>query len=138
MLKCTKCQELKPKTAFHLKTAKKRGRQFVCKHCRQAYSRDWYAKNRERLRQEAVNRKNTKKQWLADLKTHLKCVQCNFSHPAALVFHHRNPAKKRGNISEIVFAWKTERILAEIAKCDVLCANCHRVLHFKLRNSLVA
>jgi hypothetical protein len=51
-------------------------------------------------------------------------------HPACLVFHHVDPAVKDLAIADALrrgFAKK--RILAEMAKCVVLCANCHIKLH---------
>jgi hypothetical protein len=47
-----------------------------------------------------------------------------------LEFHHRNPAEKDEDIARAVQAgWALERLQAEVAKCVVLCANCHRKLH---------
>ena len=138
MLKCTKCQKEKIETDFHLKTNHSRGRQFQCKDCRIAYGRQWYKTNRTKLCQSATDRKIAMRHWFAELKSKLQCIQCGFDHPAALVFHHRDPSQKNGNISVVVFSWEKKRILKEIEKCDVLCANCRRVLHFKLRNSLEA
>ncbi len=56
---------------------------------------------------------------------------CGESHPAALQFHHRNPAEKSFGISS--GATKSlEDLSAELAKCDVLCASCHAKLHWQL------
>jgi hypothetical protein len=57
---------------------------------------------------------------------------CGEEHPAALDFHHRNPKEKRFNISVAVAHRDIpdDEIRAEIAKCDVLCRNCHAKLHW--------
>jgi hypothetical protein len=50
-------------------------------------------------------------------------------------FDHRDPARKRGEISTMVkrlVPWAT--ILAELAKCDLVCANCHRLRTYKGQN----
>lgn len=50
-----------------------------------------------------------------------------------LDFHHKDLALKSYNIAAMARGklgeGKKKRILEEIAKCDVLCANCHRKLH---------
>jgi hypothetical protein len=60
-----------------------------------------------------------------------ECKQCGESHISCLVFHHRNPKEKNFTIAKMVSGkMKKELILEEIKKCDVLCANCHRKLHW--------
>ena len=66
-------------------------------------------------------------------KQGLVCENCGFSHPAALDFHHRNPAEKTRNVSQMVQGCSWSRVLAEIEKCTILCANCHRILHHNTR-----
>lgn len=61
------------------------------------------------------------------------CIRCGEKHPACLDFHHRNgKLNKLGNIGQIR-RYSFPRILAEIEKCDVLCANCHRKHHYDER-----
>jgi hypothetical protein len=57
-----------------------------------------------------------------------KCTDCGYSHSAhALDFHHRDPSTKEFAVGS--FSGSKERLRAEIAKCDLLCANCHRLRH---------
>lgn len=57
------------------------------------------------------------------------CARCGYrDNVAALQLHHRDPATKiRGALSAHTSRPRLER---EIAKCDVLCANCHAVEHY--------
>jgi len=68
------------------------------------------------------------KQWVYQyLQSHC-CAYCGYQNPIALEFHHINPETKSDNISELVkngASWL--RIMNEIKKCKVLCANCHRI-----------
>ena len=58
------------------------------------------------------------------------CSKCGYNdHPAALDFNHRDPATKFKGPAEMS-TYKGSRIQAEIDKCDVLCANCHRIHTF--------
>lgn len=61
------------------------------------------------------------------IKLESGCVDCGYrDHPAALDFDHLPGTDKRLNISkETKASWA--RIEAELAKCEVVCANCHRV-----------
>lgn len=54
------------------------------------------------------------------------CADCGFdAHPMALQFDHRPGTEKLFNIGEQVGNYRMETIWSEIAKCDVVCANCH-------------
>lgn len=58
------------------------------------------------------------------------CIKCGYDKCAgALDFHHRDPSMKRFNLTvkNMTKAWHI--ILAEVEKCDLLCANCHREEH---------
>lgn len=65
------------------------------------------------------------------------CIVCGEKDPACLDFHHRDPSQKEGHIGEFRRFGK-QRLLDEIAKCDVLCANCHRKHHRDERQQKVS
>ena len=55
------------------------------------------------------------------------CVMCGYnSHAVALDLHHRDPSTKYKDVSSML-THKLTDLIEEIRKCDVLCANCHRV-----------
>lgn len=62
-----------------------------------------------------------------EYKVQQGCMDCGYNkHPAALDFDHRDPSVKRFNISQDPKrSWK--EIEEEVSKCDVVCANCHRI-----------
>jgi len=65
------------------------------------------------------------------------CEMCGYNaHPAALDFDHLDPATKyrtrKGALVHLADMIKGDRyslatVLTEVAKCRVLCANCHRI-----------
>jgi len=55
------------------------------------------------------------------------CVDCGETDIRVLEFDHRDPKEKSGEISRMVNdRCGVQRIEAEVEKCDVRCANCHR------------
>lgn len=63
---------------------------------------------------------------LNGIKVRAGCLDCGYrEHPAALDFDHRPGTLKKFQIGKSQLSW--ERVLVEIAKCDVRCANCHRI-----------
>ncbi len=100
-----------------------------------AYARAWYARNRSKAMGKVRARGRKIAAWFREYKRGLCCKRCGEDDPVTLDFHHRNPSEKDFLPSRACFVgWGIKRILAEIAKCDVLCANCHRKLHRDLRN----
>lgn len=60
-----------------------------------------------------------------------KCQQCGEDRPATLCFHHREPSQKKLKLDGRTFAnRKWETIKEEVDKCDILCHNCHNILHY--------
>lgn len=63
--------------------------------------------------------------WLARLKDH-PCGDCGGRFPPiAMDFHHTNGDGARFNFRTA----KKARVLEEVKKCVLLCANCHRIRH---------
>ena len=66
-----------------------------------------------------------------------KCVICQYSKClSALEFHHTNPEKKEFGISYMVSRFSIEKMLEEIKKCILVCANCHREIHAGLHHNI--
>ena len=61
-----------------------------------------------------------------------QCEDCGYrGHPNSLEFHHLDPATKEFTISRYIAQFGYERLIAEAAKCVLLCANCHRIRHMR-------
>ena len=73
-----------------------------------------------------------RRQWMNDYKTERGCVDCGYNtHPAALDFDHVRGTKKFCIGHRVKCSRK--KLLPEMAKCDIVCANCHRVRTEKRR-----
>lgn len=89
--------------------------------------------DRKRRRQAIARRRVREIQaWLKAYKETQSCERCGESSSVALDFHHLRD--KEVLISRAPsLGWSIKRIQAEIAKCIVLCANCHRKETFGVR-----
>jgi len=88
----------------------------------------WRKRHPEKYRK-GYERSHAEKKQILDQARAGGCVRCGESDLACLDFHHRDGGiTKEGHIG-FIRRFSVERILAEIVKCDVLCANCHRKHH---------
>ena len=60
-----------------------------------------------------------------------RCIKCGNVDKRCLDFHHEADEKKQSVASMRVSGLRKETIAAEIAKCVVMCANCHRIEHWE-------
>jgi hypothetical protein len=127
---CPRCKTEKPLDAFHRSSLRRDGVQSICKLCRKQVDADTYLrggeeyKRRKLMRQRETAIRNGERVFNY-LREH-PCVDCGESDPIVLEFDHVR-GEKKVNISDLIRrygSWDT--IQAEIEKCDVRCANCHR------------
>lgn len=132
---CTKCKVTKPADSFDVShNPNSNGRAFACKECRAARYRAEKAKNPDYYNRMLRNNRAIKRAKLADIKAERGCCVCGERHPACLEFDHCDPTQKVrevGKMADNACSW--ESIMAEVAKCDVLCSNCHRKRHYNER-----
>lgn len=138
MLTCRECKQEKPEEEFPYRDMARGVRHRLCKTCRTIYNQSWYAKNaathKLAVAATRVVLRDRNWQWLQDLKADLKCIRCGETYAACLDFHHRDGTTKDMSLGEAIsHGWSIARLEAELAKCDVLCANCHRRLHHEER-----
>jgi len=91
-----------------------------------AAERKWYRENR----QLAFDKKNRKRARLREIAREAKarpCADCGLEYPYYVMDFDHVDGDKRMIISQLINFGSIGRLLAEIAKCEVVCANCHRV-----------
>lgn len=117
--KCPRCGETKPNTTeyFYVRPDRNGKTHSYCKACNH---------------QNTLDRQRKFKQRLVDIKGG-KCVQCGYSKSnAALQFHHVDPEEKDFDFSKFrltSFEKNKDKILKELDKCILVCANCHAEIH---------
>lgn len=96
-----------------------------------------YLNNKEKYKDATTRTRKRTKDWLDTIKEPLSCIKCGEKRNPCLDFHHRDSNDKEMSITHMVKRYSKKRILEEISKCDVLCANCHRIEHWELQNAPV-
>lgn len=128
---CKKCSTEKEETFFSLKNKRTGTRSTICKECHKSYVRGHYYANKEVYQSRAWAYKKVslveKRRYVIEyLKTH-PCVDCGESDIVVLEFDHRSQTEKYQSVAEMMKgSISLKRIISEIEKCDVRCANCHR------------
>ena len=134
MKRCPGCDTVKELGKFGSDRSAKNGKGGYCKECRSSKKKIKYRtdpvfranciKNSAKI----IKEKYAKNMRLKNeyLNEH-PCVDCGNTDVRVLDFDHIR-GEKRFNISEgILLKWKD--IIKEIDKCDIRCANCHRIRH---------
>lgn len=131
MKRCPACGMTKPLGAFSLNRHRSDGVQSYCIDCRRVYLRAHYSRHRERYLSAARKRNRRRRDAIRRIIEETKdrpCSDCGIRYPSYVMdFDHRDATEKRFNIGKDAFSLIPHTaLLEEIAKCDVVCANCHR------------
>ena len=110
-------------------------REAVLKH-----QKEYHHKNksdpiyREKRRVAQQKRRERRMAWWNGIRASLSCEICGESRTPCLDFHHKDPSSKEFGFGKAVSHFMPRgKILKEIEKCVVLCANCHRMEHHNER-----
>ena len=91
-----------------------------------AAERRWYAANKAKV----AAKKDRKRQRLREIVRAAKtvpCADCGVTYPYYVMDFDHVSGDKEMIVSKLVNFGATGRLMEEIAKCEVVCANCHRV-----------
>ncbi len=119
---------------------------------KQVNYRRWYLAHREeqiarsalynRTHKEVVAKKNRNlasrnREFINKLKDR-PCMDCGVKYPSVCMeFDHRTPRFKYQAVGNLASShWSIKRIQQEIAKCDLVCSNCHRIRTYSKKQYL--
>lgn len=135
MKKCTKCGFNKPLEEFNRRGSN--GHQAWCKLCVKTYDKSRYDANPTRYTATKATRRRELAAWVWDLKKDKPCTDCGvIFHPAAMQWDHISNDKAIDIANTAGSSWSRKRILEEISKCELVCANCHHIRTFYRREHL--
>jgi len=102
----------------------------TCLLCVRKFNAEFRQQNRELYNDRARLRRNERKLRAIEYKGG-KCAHCSgIFHQAAFDFHHLDSTEKDKDPG-LMMSHSDESLFAELDKCILLCANCHRIHHFK-------
>jgi hypothetical protein len=139
------CYKTLPIEKFDWKNKSKGLRRHNCSSCRYRYDMRRYTKNPE-----AKQRRNEHAaKWMRKRRTQLRskinkikssgCVDCGGTfHPSAMDFDHVRGTKKYGISDMMARRMGWDKIQKEIEKCEIRCANCHRIKSYEESKQRVA
>lgn len=114
---------------------------------RKQYNHAYYVRNRAKALDDAkvryesdkayfleknARRKSELRAMITEIKKQATCSMCGFRDYRALTFHHKDPSEKEFNLGSIKGRGVGARqLIAELSKCEILCANCHMIIHYQ-------
>ena len=118
---CKECGIEKPISEYHVSSKVSGVLHPSCKDCSAKYAREY---------------RQSRRDYVAEYKMSKGCELCGFiaENSCQLDLHHINPDEKtyKGSHKSYDAGWSLERINLELAKCLVVCKNCHALETHKL------
>jgi hypothetical protein len=132
MKRCPRCGLTKSLDEFHKASLRRDGVQSVCKSCRAEVDHARYEATVghavDRHPQQAIERGIGV--WLRSLKVGRPCIDCGHVFPPQVMqWDHKPGFEKLGDLADF-WVHSRQEILDEIAKCDLVCTNCHTIRTF--------
>ncbi|MBP5999523.1 MAG: hypothetical protein KA534_03620 [Sediminibacterium sp.] len=126
MKTCKKCKL--PKDDFRKSKKYIDNLDVYCKECRRIADKNSYNSNLTQNRKAGLESKNKarerNRQFIRDYLVGKACIDCGEDDPVVLEFDHFE--NKKENLSILIQNSSIAKIEAEIKKCNIRCANCHR------------
>ena len=136
MKRCARCETVKPRSAFHRSALRADGLQVYCIDCRAEIDHARYERRVGKTvpRCPRNSRRETgpsRRAWLLNLKVGRPCTDCGRTFPPeAMQWDHLPGFEKASDVSSM-WGRSTEEMLRELAKCELVCANCHAIRTFR-------
>lgn len=141
MKQCVRCELIKELIDFRKNRNKSDGLQSICKACSSDSDKRCYRSGS--TRRDKVRAKNERMRTAAKahvgqyLLTH-PCIDCGEGDPIVLDFDHVRDIKRANVADGVARGWSIVSLDAEITKCEVRCANCHRRVTHQRRHAVAS
>ena len=126
---CTGCEEEKPLDDFYFRNREKGYRVSRCKACLSAQKAAAWASGNIKESNYAAKARRIKASQDYIWQTFLEnpCADCGQTDPLVLEFDHVRGTKKADLAKMVYQNFGIQAIIDEIAKCEVVCRNCHSI-----------
>lgn len=131
MKTCTKCGVEKEENRFNRRRANTEKTKSICVECARECSREHYRNHKKiyisRAKIFSKKQQIVNQQKMVEFLKTKRCVDCGNNDIRVLEFDHRNREDKKECIAQLLTRNSWELVMREINKCDIRCANCHRI-----------
>lgn len=131
--RCPRCKLVRPLTEFNTRLQGKNWTPSAyCRECQREYCRRQHyrrnsVKHNKRRRVHQMEYLLRNRQLMDSYLAAQACADCGNDNPVVLEFDHVRGSKRYDVSTMARSGWSWRRILQEIAKCEIRCANCHRI-----------
>lgn len=135
---CHRCKAEKPLSEFGKNAARRDGHQSACRVCVKHYNRQYYLRSPQRNADRSAWIESAREEGFRYIFEYLRahpCVDCGNGDLRVLDFDHVTGTKEFCVTDAVRAGTPLDEIIAEIAKCEVRCANCHRIVTAVRANS---
>jgi hypothetical protein len=125
--RCPRCEKNRLVKSFGLDRSREDGLTAYCNSCRKTFRARTAAKPdfREKSNKRSKRIRDRNREYIHDLLKKSKCVDCGDTRWQVLEFDHLR--EKKNNVSSMMKNNSSiAKLQAEIDKCEIVCANCHR------------
>lgn len=127
---CSKCGIEKEASEFYSSKRCSDGLQSRCKHCNKSDHAKHYQKDKAKYKNRSSTRRKRITAEYTEWKSKQVCCRCGETDEACLDAHHIDPSQKEFQLAKLgQEEFGTNRWFNELAKCIIVCANCHRKIH---------
>lgn len=133
---CSKCKIEKSLIEFNINISRKDGLQTFCRDCNKAQHIIHYKKNQKLYIENNKKRAERIKKSVNAIKKY-GCQLCPENDVGCIDFHHIDSKDKDFGINHLIHNSSLKLLKLEIAKCCLLCSNCHRKLHYYNQNHIL-
>lgn len=128
---CSSCKKSKEDNEFNRKGL---GLSSKCKDCNSEYLREHYRNNKQYYLDKNVTNRKEIQSIIYDWLSTQKCKDCGINDVRVLEFDHL--ADKTASVSSLMNGRSIKRMIEEIRKCEIVCANCHKIRTYTRMGSL--
>jgi hypothetical protein len=135
---CPRCKDWRPKEEFNYWSVEKGILQTYCRIHQHEALREHYVGHSERVlgrnRRDSRDRREIAREYVFEYLLAHPCVDCGNTNPVVLTFDHVSGTKTANLADLVTHGYSMQTIQTEMAKCEVVCHNCHAVRTQKKTN----
>lgn len=87
--------------------------------------RRYYAEHREKQAHQQRDRRQRTRKYVIEVKTAAVCTDCKIDYPHYVLHFDHISDDKVMDVNRLAREGNMEKLIAEMAKCEIVCANCH-------------